>query len=246
MEKLKEAVRFEVVSTLKYLSFFYCIEYSMLAVTFLLTYLGRGGIDRPYFGAMEICSVIFIFIFGILGFQEDFKMFLQNGFTRRCIFVAVLTFFILSALLLALVDSLAASLLGHLSSGYFSGFEAIYGEGHAWGVQLLYRFELYLVIACVGYLGALVVVRFGKWRMMILGLVLVCLCFMILPVVFREILPDALRYSLATHVELFFYGCVGFTGNETIRFIYPLITFAVLAGIGFGGAYALLRRVSLR
>lgn len=65
----------------------------MVAVTLLLTWLGRGSLDHPYFACMESCAMIFIFIFGIFGFAEDFKMLLQNGFTRCYIFIATLALF---------------------------------------------------------------------------------------------------------------------------------------------------------
>ena len=105
MSKLKEVVRFELSTSLRYLLIFYAIQYSVVAVTLFLTWLGPGSLDHPYFAALETCAMIFVFIFGALGFGEDFKMLLQNGFTRRVHFVAALVLFVVTAMLLALVTA---------------------------------------------------------------------------------------------------------------------------------------------
>ena len=79
MGKLREVVRFEIAA-LRYVVIFYLIQYSVVAVTLFLTWLGRGSLDHPYFAALEICAMIFVFIFGTLGFGEDFKMLLTVVF----------------------------------------------------------------------------------------------------------------------------------------------------------------------
>lgn len=242
MGKLKALIQFECVTTLKFLVIFYCIEYSILAVTFFLTYLGRGSIVQPYFACLELCSVIFIFIFGIFGFREDFKMLLQNGFTRKYIFLATVVMFVQTAALLAVIDTIAARGLTVLSPGYFSGFEAIYGPGHVWWIQLLSRFALYMVMVCFGYVGAVLGTRIGKKCMMIVSITLWCLLFVVVPVLVNILLSDAMRYSLA----MFIYSCAGFTDYGVIRFSYPMLSMFVFISICLGGAFAMIRRAPLR
>lgn len=242
MGKLKALIQFECVTTLKFLIIFYCIEYSILAVTFFLTYLGRGSVTHPYFACLELCSVIFIFIFGLFGFREDFKMLMQNGFTRKYIFLATVVMFVQTAALLAVVDTIAAEVLTGLSPGYISGFEAVYGPGQAWWIQLLSRFALYMVMVCFGYVGAVLGTRIGKKRMMIVGITLWCLLFVVVPVIFNVILSDTMRYNVAT----FIYSCAGFTDHGDIRFGCPMLSMLVFISIGFGGAFAMIRRAPLR
>lgn len=143
MSKLRPLVAFEITTTIKYLTIFYCIEFSMVAVTLLLTWLGRGSLDHPYFACMESCAMIFIFIFGIFGFAEDFKMLLQNGFTRCYIFIATLALFLQTAATLALVDTLAARFLEGVGARLLVAFHGnLWAEPYAlaagalalWGV----------------------------------------------------------------------------------------------------------------
>ncbi|MED9780673.1 MAG: hypothetical protein UGE23_04670, partial [Peptococcaceae bacterium] len=138
MGKLREVVHFEIATSLRYLVIFYLIQYSVVAVTLFLTWLGRGSLDHPYFAALETCAMIFVFIFGALGFCEDFKMLLQNGFTRRVHFVAALVLFVVTAMLLALVDTLAARGIEAVAHGYWSLFTAIYGPNQALALQFLW------------------------------------------------------------------------------------------------------------
>lgn len=245
MSKLRPLVAFEITTAIKYLTIFYCIEFSMVAVTLLLTWLGRGSLDHPYFACMESCAMIFIFFFGIFGFAEDFKMLLQNGFTRCYIFIATLALFLQTAATLALVDTLAARFLEGVAHGYWSLFTAIYGPNHTLWLQGLWRFGVCLVLVCVGYFCALTVTRLGTKRALILGIALWCAGVVILPMAFREWLPDALRYDIGTGVETFIYHCAGFTA-EGVQLANPLLSLAVLAVVGFAICFALMRRAPLR
>ena len=245
MTKLRPLIAFEITTTFKYMTIFYCIEFSMLAVTLFLTWLGRGSLDHPYFACMESCAMIFIFIFGIFGFAEDFRMLLQNGFTRCYIFIATLVLFLQTAVTLALVDTLAARFLEGVAHGYWSLFTAIYGPNHALWLQGCWRFGVYVSLVCVGYLCALTVTRLGTKRALFLGIVLWCAGVVVLPLAFREWLPDALRYDIGTQLETFLYQCVGFTA-EGVHFAYPLLSLAVLAVVGFAICFALLRRAPLK
>ena len=245
MNKLKEVVRFELSTSLRYLLIFYAIQYSVVAVTLFLTWLGRGSLDHPYFAALESCAMIFVLIFGAVGFTEDFKMLLQNGFTRRVHFVGALVLFASTAALLALVDTLAARALEGVAHGYWSLFTAIYGPNHTLWLQGLWRFGVYLVLVCVGYFCALTVTRLGTKRALILGIALWCAGVVILPMAFREWLPDALRYDIGTGAETFIYHCAGFTA-EGVQLANPLLSLAVLAVVGFAICFALMRRAPLR
>lgn len=245
MSKLKAVVHFELATSQRYLLIFYCIEFSMVAVTLLLTWLGRGSVDEPYFAALELCAMIFIFIFGIFGFAEDFKMLLQNGYTRCYIFIATLMLFLQTAVTLALVDTLAARLLEGVAHGYWSLFTAIYGPDHALWLQGLWRFGVYVSLVSVGYLCALTVTRLGTKRALILGIALWCAGVVILPLAFREWLPDALRYDIGTGAETFIYHCAGFTA-EGVQLINPLLSLSALTVLGFAICFALMRRAPLR
>lgn len=245
MGKLREVVRFEIATSLRYPVIFYTVQYSMVAVTLFLTWLGRGSLAHPYFAALESCAMIFIFVFGALGFSEDLKMLLQNGFTRRVHFVAALVLFVVTAAFLALIDTLAARGIEAVAHGYWSAFTAIYGPNHALLLQFLWRFGVYLALACAGYFCALVVARLGTKRTVFLGIVLWCTGVLVLPTLYVELLPDAWRYSFGTQVNTALLHCAGFT-VEGVQLAWPIVSLAVLAALGFTACFALVRRAPLR
>lgn len=245
MGKLREVVRFEIATSLRYPVIFYTVQYSMVAVTLFLTWLGRGSLDHPYFAALESCAMIFIFVFGALGFSEDLKMLLQNGFTRRVHFVAALVLFVVMAALLALIDTLAARGIEAVAHGYWSLFTAIYGPNQALALQFLWRFGVYLVLACAGYFCAVLTTRLGPKRTVFLGIVVWCMGVLVLPTLYVELVTDEWRYSLGTRVENALLHCAGFTA-EGVQLAWPIVSLAVLAVIGFAASFVLVRRAPLR
>lgn len=245
MKRIKDVMRFELATSVRYLVIFYAIQYSVVAVTLFLTWLGHGSLDHPYFAALELCAMIFVFIFGAVGFSEDFKMLLQNGFTRRVHFVAALVLFVVTAALLALVDTLAARGIEAVAHGYWSAFTAVYGPNHALALQFFWRFGVYLVLACLGYFCAVLTSRLGAKRTLFLGIVVWCMSVLVLPTLYMELLPDTWRYSFGTQVNTAFLHCAGFTA-EGVQLAWPIISLAVLALLGFAVCFALVRRAPLR
>ena len=87
MNKLKAVIQFECMTSFKYIWIFYGIQY---AVVLLATLIVRVSVDNAeYIGVsgLETNTFIYVGILGMLGYSEDFKMLIQNGFTRRYIFI---------------------------------------------------------------------------------------------------------------------------------------------------------------
>ena len=104
---------------------------------------------------------------------------------------------------------------------------------------------MYLVLACAGYLAALVVARLGTKRTLFLGIVLWCAGVLLFPVLYVELVTDEWRYSLGTSVENALLHCAGFTA-EGVQLVWPIVSLAVLAAFGFAACFALVRRAPLR
>ena len=146
---------------------------------------------------------------------------------------------------MALVDTLAARGIEAVAHGYWSLFTAIYGPNQALALQFLWRFGVYLVLACAGYFSALVVARLGTKRTIFLGIVLWCMGVLALPTLYVELLPDAWRYSFGTQVNTALLHCAGFTA-EGVQLAWPIVSLTVLAVLGFAVCFALVRRAPLR
>ena len=92
MKKLLTVIRYECETSFQYIWVFYlalaCIIPAISGIIFLLA-SKIGSIN-----CLELNSIIFVSIVGILQMKEDFRMLMQNGFTRTYIFLGTMAQFV--------------------------------------------------------------------------------------------------------------------------------------------------------
>ena len=88
MSKLKSAVLYEYLTKVRAIGIFYLI----FAIVAICTEGKETGSNT-----LEFSSVVFVSVIGVLGYKEDFKALLQNGYTRKYIFGATICMFTLLA-----------------------------------------------------------------------------------------------------------------------------------------------------
>ena len=82
-----------------------------VGLIYILTGLVMGTYEDMGVSALEMNSIVFVSILGVLGFKEDFKMLIQNGFTRKYIFMATLSLFCFISGIMALVDTVVGNVI---------------------------------------------------------------------------------------------------------------------------------------
>ena len=82
MKKLGTAIYYECATSFKYIWIFYAVIFAVIASVAAVIFMGTGSMEHVGTNAMEINSMVYVGILGALGFKEDFKMLIQNGFTR--------------------------------------------------------------------------------------------------------------------------------------------------------------------
>ena len=113
MSKLKSAILYEYSTKIKAMVLFYLIQYLIVALIFSIVAISVGG-EEIGSNALEFSSVIFISVIGVLGYKEDFKALIQNGYTRKYIFGATICMFTLLAGTMALIDTIIGLSLIHI------------------------------------------------------------------------------------------------------------------------------------
>ena len=88
MSKLKSAVLYEYLTKVRAIGIFYLIQYLIVALIFAIVAICTEGKETGS-NALEFSSVVFVSVIGVLGYKEDFKALLQNGYTRKYIFVCL-------------------------------------------------------------------------------------------------------------------------------------------------------------
>ena len=93
MNKLKSIIQYECMTSFKYIWIFYAIQYAIVGLITLIIGIVSGSFENVGTNCLEINTLFFVSILGALGFKEDFKTLIQNGFTRKYIFIAALSLF---------------------------------------------------------------------------------------------------------------------------------------------------------
>lgn len=106
--KLKKAIKYNLVVTSKSMIIFYSVVaavYIFLAIIFT----ALDGIQGN--SSMEFAAMIFLFTVGVVFFSEYFKMFLQNGVSRKTMFLSVTASLLIGAAIMSLLDTLTGLFL---------------------------------------------------------------------------------------------------------------------------------------
>ena len=239
MTELKSAVLYEYLTKVRAIGIFYLIQYLIVALIFAIVAICTEGKETGS-NALEFSSVVFVSVTGVLGYKEDFKALLQNGYTRKYIFGATVCMFTLLAGTLALIDTIIGNSLHYFNDNYFTLYGGIYGYGNVFA-NWLWLTALYLMFCSLFYLAVLVINRVGKTVSLLIGVV-VCSIILLVIALFQFVFPD----ELVSKTWEFMMKAMGFMGDGTTNLFFPVLSFLVI-GVVFGiGSYAVIRRTELR
>ena len=240
MNKTKSAVLYECSTKIKAICFFYLIQYAAVSLINLIIGISMGTFENVGTNILEINSFIFVGIFGVLGFKEDFKMLIQNGFTRKYIFLSTACFFAFMAGVMALVDTIVGQSLHYLASNYESLFGSLYGYENVFA-NWIWLTILYMLILSLFYLGILVINKVGKMVSIYLGVILGGIILLIVAL-FRFILSA----ELLSNIIEFIMKAMGFMTDGTINYFFPVVTLLLLVSVLGSGSYIIIRRTELK
>lgn len=242
MKKLGTVIRYECVTSFKFIWIFYACVLVAVSVISAIIYISTGSLEKVGTNALEINSMIYVGILGVMGFTEDFKMLLQNGFTRKYIYLATLSLFAFTSAIMATVDTIVGNALHAAARGYFSLFGGLYGYGHSLFLNWLWLFLAYMFICCLLYLAILTINKLGKAASIYLGVGLGLTLILIIPVVFKFLLPK----DFTEAVMEFAMKAIGFVAEDTINLLSPILLLIVAAALFGFGSYLIIRRTELK
>lgn len=138
-----------------------CNRIAIVLLIYIMVAALTGDPENAGTNLLELNTFIYIGILGALSYSEDFKMMIQNGFTRKYIFVATLSMLAFIGGIMSLVDTVTGNLLHHFAPDYDSLFGVIYGYGDILP-NWIWLFLLYMLIGSLFYLTALAVHKLEK------------------------------------------------------------------------------------
>lgn len=239
MSKLKSAILYEYSTKIKAMVLFYLIQYLIVALIFSIVAISVGG-EEIGSNALEFSSVIFISVIGVLGYKEDFKALIQNGYTRKYIFGATISMFTLLAGTMALIDTIIGNSIHYFNDNYFTLFGSLYGYGNVF-LNWLWLTVLYLMFCSLFYLAVLVINRVGKMVSLFIGVGLSCVILLVTSL-FRFVFSQEFVSAAAEFVM----KAMGFMSNGTTNLFFPILSFLVIGAVFGIGSYAVIRRTELK
>lgn len=242
MKKIGAVIRYECATSFKYIWIFYACVFLVVSAITLIAYFSMGNFDDVGTSALEVNSLFFVGVLGVLGFQEDFKMLIQNGFTRKYIFLSTVSLFAFVSAIMSLVDTVIGNVLPTLFSSYSSLFNGLYGYEHSIFINWLWLFLAYMFISCLFYLIILGINVVGKSGSIIIGIILGLVIGVVIPAAFRFVLPE----KFVDKAIEFAIKCIGFMADGTINFMYPVLLLLMTVGILSICSYFVIRRTELK
>lgn len=233
---IKSAVKYQFIEMKKAVMVYYAVIYAIYIL--LIVSLGlyvSGEVDGNSIGGMEFSTVIFIFILGLNSFKESFRMFLQNGLSRKTLFKS----FILSAtfvsIFMAFVD-IVNGIVVNIISNYKSMYLQVYGgrysettslatiylEGFFWSVFL------YIAFAMLGYFITILYYRMNKQLQIIVSIGVPVFWIILFPLIDYNLAKGALSLG----IKNFIIFTTGFkNGINPYYFITSSIIGTIILGI---------------
>lgn len=240
MSKLKAVIQYECFTSFKYIWIFYAIQYAIVALILLIVGICLGSFKEMGINCLEINTLIYVGILGVLGFREDFKMLIQNGFTRKYIFAGTFSMFCFISGIMALVDTVMGNFFHYVNNRFSSMYGGLYGYGNLF-INWLWLFLLYVAVCSLFFVVILWINLAGKMISIYSGIILGGII-LLAAALFRYVLSA----RTVNKIWELLAKIMGFMTDGTINHIFPVITLFLL-GIVLGvGSYAIIRRTELK
>lgn len=235
-KKLITGIKYQVSSFIKPLIIFYSIVYGLVAASLFITI--NAGVARITFTMLEINSFIFLGFCSVMTFSDDFKLFIQNGMTRKMIFKSFLCEFIMISFMMALFESVMTYIL-HTNFDYQYLFQMTYGGNHSIVISFFWLFTLYFMFTMLAYLLATIKNKVGKkiFTITLIGIILIVLILM-------PALNIATNGAVLQKIAPLFNKIIGFVDGK-VNLVYPIFTFVVIAIIAVIGSYLFTRKTEI-
>lgn len=240
MNKLKTIIQYECATSFKYIWLFYAIQYTIVTLISIIIGISVGTFENVGTNCLEINSLIYVGILGVLGFKEDFRMLLQNGFTRKYIFIATFSLFCFISGIMALTDTLTGNLIHSMKNSYFSLYGGLYEYGNLL-INWLWLFLLYTFICSFFYCMILIFNVIGKTAFLSLGILLGGIILLI-AALFRYVFSSA----LVKHIGDILMNAMGFMKDGSVNHLFPLLTLLSITFLFGIASFSVIRRTELR
>lgn len=242
---IKVATKYQINEYAKAIKTYYLIVILVMAFFGAVSMLNKTGSSG--FSGIEGSSMIFLFILGLNSFKDTFLMMLQNGITRKSMFIGRIITIFATGFKMAVIDRFIVNLGGLLNDMSdritFKGmFESFFAERAESLNIVLFNLEVILITASV-YIAAMVAgcfittayYRMSKMLKIAVSIGVPTSILIVLPMLDSAVFKGKIAVTMGK-----FFGFIfgGRTGNP-YNLLLSCVVFAV---IGLGLTWLLIRK----
>lgn len=231
--RLKQAFKYQLCSSLKAVGIYYGIMITIrlaMVIIFIIS-----GNEKSTMSAIETNSMVFMGFLGVYSIIEDFKFFLQNGYSRKSLIKLYTCQFLIIGAIISVIEIILAIACASVMN-YSSLFTQLYGS-QSLMMQFLWLWGIYGIIGAVALLITIIYYRLSKYARIIL-LMAVPIALMTLVPAIDYYLMDGVVMSAIYDFILYFFGLQG-----SVNMIAPVINFAIVFVIACVLAYIAIKKM---
>lgn len=248
MMNLKSSYKYQIKEYKTAVIIFYVVILLVISVSFISNiFLIDEKTAYVMFGGMEMASMIFLFIIGLSSFKEAFYMLLQNGISRRTVFIsrviAILTISVGMALFDKIINIVAKWITQFNTKFSFQGlYEQLYRYRyeqlnivHSHIESFFYVVMLYVCVTMIGYFITIAYYRMNKALKLVVSIGIPVGIFIVIPMLDTILFGGKIGNAMIDFVDY----ALGFSlGKPYHAMVTSLIVFIVFGGL----SWLLMRR----
>lgn len=249
--KLKASIRYQLSETKKAVIFYYAILVLSLIIGVVILTIVRSAFPNIFrvgefnFGTFNTVTPIFLFVLGLCSFKDNFLMFIQNGTSRRSLFLGRIA----TSTALAVGLTAADYLFSLIARGFtgIAGFPSVsIGLTDAFPKNIsnsiagpFLVFAVYFLVQFLGYLITSLLYRLNRGGQIAVGVSVPVFLFIIFPIIDELVFNGAVSNAISRFMHIV-YGLQ--SGIAWLGVISSLVCAAIL---GFF-CWLLIRRVRVK
>lgn len=243
---IKAATKYQIKEYIKSIKIFYLVVALVIALFGVLVITTSSSSFTSTAG-IEGSAMIFLFILGLNSFRETFLMMLQNGITRKAMFIGRLITILTTSVLMAVADRFIVNIGGLLNdmseSFQISGMYEMIFDKRAESLHIivmnleaiLITIGVYAAAMVTGYFITTAYYRMSKVLKLVVSIGLPTSLFILLPVLDFAVFGGRVSVAFGKFFEFVFGGKIGNPYNL-------LLTCMLIVIVGIGLAWLLIRK----
>lgn len=242
-----KSFKYGVLANTKPVSIFYMVV-TLLYLVFIVTSIFAPG---GSVSGMDMASLVFLFVFGITSFKENFYMLLQNGVSRKSMFLGTVLSLLVISIFVAIADTVLIVLIGLVPTETFtisSLFNQLYGMTQysnssvfaASVHEIAWNSMMKFALACIGLFIGCAYYKMSGLQKTLVSCGVPCFFLLGLPLIDLA-LPKLDLYAKIKEAFLFFFGF-----SDGVSSYQCVLCCLALSIVVSGITFLMLRKTSVK